>query len=112
MLPESDAHTASAISGKPLEHPRVPTLALAVYQPAETVWGKRVSDLLAMPCLMVALTFTPHKRPRAALWRRPDSPARAQGRSGVVWSLSGVALEKAMAARPNLESPQMTSKVC
>ena len=88
MLPESDTLTACAISGKPLSHPRVPTFALAVYQTINRrkLWGRRVSDLramLAMPCLMVALTFTPHKRPRAALWRWPDSPA---ARAGTIWS--------------------------
>ena len=40
---------------------------------------------------MVALT-SPHKRPRAGLWRGPDSPAGAE----TIWSSmeSGVALEK------------------
>jgi hypothetical protein len=80
------------------------------------LWGALLV-IFSVPCRApnthgVALTFSPHKRPRAGIWRRPDSPAHAQGRSGVVWSLSGVALEKAMAARPNLESPEMTPKVC
>ena len=83
MLPESDTHTASAISGKPLEHPRVPTLVLSVYQPAETV-GQACCDHRAMPCLMVALTSTPHKRPRAAGGLERTGLTRA--RAGTIWS--------------------------